>query len=74
MTTYSPGSSFSASHACMNCAMVKGLASIDYDLVVEGEVAESAEFVVYHGEYVRGAPDYKYCLLCYTMKPLDALR
>ena len=44
----------------------------DYDLLVGGQVVESAEFVVDHGEYVRGAPDYKYCLLCYTLKPLDA--
>ena len=49
-----------------------GTRFFDYDLVVEGQVVESAEFVVDHGEYVRGAPDYKYCLLCYTMKPLDA--
>ncbi len=44
----------------------------EYDLVVEERTVESAEFVVDHGEYVRAAPDYKYCLLCYTMKPLDA--
>ena len=44
----------------------------EYDLEVEEEVVESAEFAVDHGEYVRNAPDYKYCLLCYTMKPLDA--
>ena len=50
----------------------EGTSFFDYDLVVEGEVVESAEFVVDHGEYVRGAPDHKFCLLCYTMKPLDA--
>ena len=50
----------------------EGTGFFDYDLVVEGEVVESAEFVVDHGEYVRGAPDHKYCLLCYTLKPLDA--
>lgn len=44
----------------------------DYDLLVEGQVVESSDFVVDHGEYVRDAPDYKYCLLCYTLKPLDA--
>ena len=44
----------------------------DYDLLVEKEVVESAEFTIDHGEYVRGAPDYKYCILCCAMKPLDA--
>ncbi len=44
----------------------------DYDLIVEGKVVESSEFVVEHGDYVRDALDHKYCLLCYTMKPLDA--
>ncbi len=50
----------------------EGTRFFDYDLLVEGQVVESAEFVVDHAEYVHGAPDYKYCLLCYTMKPLDA--
>ena len=45
----------------------------DYDLLVDNQVVESEEaFAVAHGEYVRNAADYKYCLLCYTMKPMDA--
>ena len=44
----------------------------DYDLEVEGQIVESSKFVVDHGDYVRNAPEYKYCLLCYTMKPIDS--
>ena len=44
----------------------------DYDLLVDKKVLESGNFVVDHAEYVRGSPDYKHCLLCYTLKPLDA--
>ena len=43
-----------------------------YDLLVEEQVVESEDFVVDHGEYVRTAPDYKYCLLCYKLKPVEA--
>ena len=43
-----------------------------YDLVVGEDVEESGHFEVDHGEYVRRAPDYKYCIVCYTLKPLAA--
>ena len=36
-----------------------------------GRVIENGEFVVLHDDYIREAQSYKYCVLCYTLKPSD---
>lgn len=45
----------------------------DYALVhrSDGSTIEDGEFTVLHGKYVREAPRFKYCLLCYALKPLE---
>ena len=43
-----------------------------YDLVVNGDVVAEGPFEVDHGQYVREALEYKYCIVCYAMKPLEA--
>ena len=43
-----------------------------YDLLVDEAAVESGDFAIDHSAYVNEAPDYKYCLLCYALKPLDA--
>lgn len=45
----------------------------DYALVghPSGDEMERGEFTVLHNEYVEDAQRFKYCLLCYAMKPLD---
>ncbi|MGC3985621.1 MAG: hypothetical protein QM777_13370 [Pseudorhodoferax sp.] len=45
----------------------------DYELYhkVEKKVIESGEFVVLHDDYISEAKLHKYCLLCYTMKPVE---
>lgn len=47
----------------------------DYELEVEqdGEkvIKETGQFVVYHDEYIEEAQEYKYCIVCNTLKPLD---
>ena len=44
----------------------------DYDLVVDKKTVGSGTFLVDHGQHVRESPAYKYCIVCYTMKPLEA--
>ena len=45
----------------------------DYALVrrTDGEVIEEGEFAILHDDYIGQAQRLKYCLLCYTRKPLD---
>ncbi len=49
----------------------------DFSMDVNNEMGEAVsvqegEFVVSHDEYIENAPLYKYCLLCYTLKPVEA--
>lgn len=44
----------------------------DYDVRVNDVVVNSGEFLLSHEEYVRNAQRFKYCLLCKTLKPLEA--
>lgn len=45
----------------------------DYQLYHKSEmkVVEAGEFVVLHDDYVAEARLHKYCILCYTMKPVE---
>ncbi len=45
----------------------------DYALVhqPEGGTIEEGEFTVLHDEYIREAQCFKYCLLCYALRPLE---
>lgn len=45
----------------------------DYRLVhrQENRIIEEGEFVILHDDYIREAQQLKYCLLCYTRKPLE---
>lgn len=45
----------------------------DYELYHEEEkkVIEAGHFVILHDDYVSEAKLYKYCLLCYTLKPVE---
>jgi len=38
---------------------------------VEKEVIEAGEFIVLHDDYIVEAKLHKYCLICYTMKPVE---
>ena len=40
--------------------------------VRDGAVIREGEFRILHADYISSAQDYKYCLLCYTLRPLDA--
>lgn len=46
----------------------------DYDVtwLQDQSVFEQAEFTVSHSDYIAEAPQYKYCLLCYVLKPVSA--
>ncbi|MBA3442011.1 MAG: hypothetical protein H0T92_19300 [Pyrinomonadaceae bacterium] len=61
---------------CPTCRMEMGsdYASkfYDYDLVDkrDGSVIESGEFTIPHSSYIAEAQDFKYCIICNTMKPL----
>ena len=45
----------------------------DYRLVHRNDrrMIEEGEFVVLHDDYIRESQRFKYCLLCYALKPLD---
>lgn len=45
----------------------------DYALVHKSErrTIEKGEFAVLHDEYIGEAPRFKYCLLCYALRPLE---
>ncbi len=45
----------------------------DYTLVNTntGETIEDGEFMIYHKEYVKEAKEFKYCIICNTIKPLE---
>lgn len=44
----------------------------DYDLEVRGETIESGSFTILVDDYVNEAAEYKYCIICSTLKPLEA--
>jgi len=37
----------------------------------EGHLIESGEFSILHDDYISEAQEYKYCIICNTLKPLD---
>ena len=45
----------------------------DYRLVQKGDPRpiEEGKFTILHDDYIREAQRFKYCLLCYALKPLD---
>ena len=43
----------------------------DYEVRGQDETVGTGTFIVDHGEYVRGARNYKYCINCYILKPLE---
>ena len=61
---------------CPACAFIHQAGGetkfFDYRLVrrADGEVIEEGEFAILHDNYVSQAQRLKYCLLCYTRKPL----
>lgn len=63
--------------ACPSCGseLVSGGETkfFDYRLVNKetGEVIEEGPFVILHDDYLAEARRYKYCLLCYTRKPVE---
>ncbi|NGP46851.1 hypothetical protein G4V62_18600 [Bacillaceae bacterium SIJ1] len=42
----------------------------DYDMKVGDEVVDSGQFTIFHDIYISEAIEYKYCLLCNTLKPV----
>jgi hypothetical protein len=64
--------------ACPKCGSTiryGGLTELyEYDLIhkMNKAVIESGIFSVSHDDYVRDSQEYKYCVICYTLKPLDA--
>ena len=44
----------------------------DYDLEVRGETIESGSFTILVDDYINEAAGYKYCIICSTLKPLEA--
>ena len=42
----------------------------DYEVVVQGEVVDSGTFSIYHDDYIEEADEYKYCIVCNTLKPI----
>jgi 5-methylcytosine-specific restriction endonuclease McrA len=45
----------------------------DYTLINTntGKTIEDGEFIIYHKEYVNEAKEFKYCIICNTIKPLE---
>lgn len=45
----------------------------DYELVntQDGSVIEDGKFTILHDDYVDEAPEFKYCIICGTLKPLE---
>jgi len=42
----------------------------DYEVIVNGNVVDTGEFSIYHDDYIAEAAEYKYCIVCNTMKPI----
>lgn len=63
--------------ACPTCGMEIGLdyesKFYDYDLIDKRDntIIESGEFTIPHSAYIAEAQEYKYCIVCNTMKPLQ---
>lgn len=45
----------------------------DFTLVntITGEKIEDGEFLIYHREYLKEAKEFKYCIICNTIKPVE---
>ncbi|MBC1211773.1 HNH endonuclease [Listeria booriae] len=43
----------------------------EYDLLVNQVIREHGEFIVLHKDYIAEAPNYKYCIVCNILKPID---
>ena len=64
---------------CPSCNMVMRSGDeskfYDYELVdkrtTTPEVIETGEFTILHDDYIQEAPEYKYCIICSTIKPLN---
>jgi ribosomal protein S27E len=62
---------------CPSCGYVlrAGGESVFYDYkltnIQTGSVIEDGKFVVSHDQYIGEAQEYKYCIICGTLKPLD---
>ncbi|HEX8475498.1 MAG TPA: hypothetical protein VF666_15835 [Pyrinomonadaceae bacterium] len=63
--------------ACPQCGFEMGTEydSKFYDYALtnknDGSIIEIGEFIVPHATYISEAQEYKYCIICNTMKPLD---
>lgn len=61
---------------CPTCGMEIGAdydsKFYDFELIDtrNGSIVESGEFTIPHGAYIEEALEYKYCIICNTMKPL----
>lgn len=38
---------------------------------LDGSIIEKGEFSILHDDYIAEAKEYKYCILCYAIKPLE---
>ena len=62
---------------CPSCGLIlqSGGESVYYDYELKdlrnNNVIEQGQFVVPHDAYVKEASDYKYCIICNTLKPLE---
>jgi hypothetical protein len=62
---------------CPSCGMVLSSDGesrfYEYTLVDlrDGMTIEDGEFIVFHDEYIAEAQEYKYCIICNAIKPLD---
>lgn len=47
----------------------------DYNLIDQSsgkdEIIESGDFLIYHFDYINNAKEFKYCIICNTMQPLE---
>lgn len=63
--------------ACSSCGYImkngNSTKFYDYDLVnnQKKKVIESGEFAILHDDYIDEAPEYKYCIICSSLKLLD---
>lgn len=44
----------------------------DYKYKVRGQIITEGQFIISHDEYIAEASEYKYCVLCNTLKPVTA--
>jgi len=62
---------------CPACGYIlqSGGESVFYDYkltdIRDGSIIEDGKFIVAHDEYIREAQEYKYCIICATLKPLE---